>query len=143
MPWVLAALVGLTGVVYYESNKKPTMLRYKITFPPTTLNVLGPLMSAAQLVGGSVQVLSAVPGEPQVYLLSVPASTDLSRVMPSFTIPPSSIQVSTDMSSPGVAGMRVGEEYFEDSVMTRLSKTDNAGPRVMISGHLWDGSKLW
>lgn len=143
MPWVLAALVALTGVTYYEANKKPTLIKYKLIFPPEAknLNIVGPLMSLAGSVGGTVIML-----DDTTFILSVPAKADLTKLFPQFPMPPSQIQVATDMTP--VSGVRVGEEYFEDAVMYRFNQGSNdqpaaiAGSRVVIAGHVWNGMRL-
>lgn len=128
MPWFLAALLAATGAIYYESNKQPSAYKIKVKFPPNTR--IDPIMNAVGFVGGTVEVLGN-----DEYLITLKASTDLSKVVAALPTAPILTQI-----SPTVGGDSVHE--FADNILPVLSRSGVDRGGFAIGGCVWDGRSL-
>lgn len=144
MPWILFALLGAGGALYYESNKKPSFARYQFDFggadTPATFGLLQAAVSAAT-PGGTV--VNQGGGR---YLITVPYEFDLFHKLPPSLIPASGTAL------PSVSGefdnlyggrtkeynLQVNDDRFEGGPQMRRS----AGANFQIAGCSWDGRTL-
>jgi len=151
MPWVLFALLGGAGALYYESNKKPSFARYQFDFGAADTPATYELLQAA--------VTSATPGGTVVnqgggkYLITVPYQFDLFHNIPSSLIPASgtalpSISGELDLISGDFDNLYGGrnKEYNlqvnDDRFAGGPQMPRNQGANFEISGHRWDGQTL-
>lgn len=141
MPWVILALLGGAGALFYESNKKPSFARYLFDFgaadTPATFGLLEAAISAAT-PGGTV--VNQGGGK---YLITVPYQFDLFHKIPSSLIPP------TGTALPSISGefdnlyggrnkeynLQVNDDRFEGGPQMPR----NQGANFEIAGHRWNG----
>lgn len=144
MPWILFALLGGAGAIYYESNKKPSFSRYQFDFgaadTPATFGMLQAAVTAAVPSG---TVVNQGNGR---YLITVPYQFDLFHAIPPALIP------KAGASLPSVSG-DFDELYGGRTKQYSLQENDDrfaggpqmrrsAGANYQIAGHSWDGYEL-
>ena len=132
MPWVLLALLGVTGVAYYESQKaRPGYQRWQLTFPASLEGdaLRTAVLALADSLGGQVVKIKS----PGVYLVDMPKSVEPTMF-------------GTPLAVPGavkVGGSSLGGEaqdlYPElDSYL----QDDDRLPSIDVAGMRWDGARL-
>lgn len=128
MPWLLLALVGVAGGLYYETNKaRPGFQRWQLTFPPALEGdaLRTAVMNLAQTLGGQVVKIKS----PGVYIVDMPKAIEPTLF-------------NTPLAVPGavkVAGREMNSLMQEDD---RLAPQDDESAYVTIGGMRWNGSRF-
>lgn len=144
MPWILFALLGGAGALYYESNKTPSFARYLFDFGPADTPATFGLLQAA--------VTSATPGGTVVnqgggkYLITVPYKFDLFHAIPPSLVPSKGTtlpSISGDLD--GITGGRTKEynlQVNDDRLAGGPQQQRSWGGGFDIAGCKWDGETL-
>lgn len=138
MPWLLLALVGVAGGLYYETNKaRPGFQRWQLTFPPALEGdaLRTAVLNLAQTLGGQVVKIKS----PGVYIVDMPKAVEPTLFNTPLAVPGVVKVAGREDLSRSRVGSGMNSLMQEDD---RLAPQDDESTYVTIGGARWNGSRF-